>query len=191
MVRELIEYPTWVKRMETYFKYIDQNNSGIITINEIQRWATNMEATCNARPTEMVALRAELFRFWGQIGLVRDVRMTQSAFIENLSRFGHEEAGRVERGDETFLKRASRAYFDVFDIDKDGVVSLEELRTVMSATNDNNDKLDEAKTWLDAIGGKRGDGSVDRYELYHSEYNFWFNPLGKCVLCVRRQSCDG
>ena len=185
MSRQLIDYPTWVKRMEKYFIFIDKDRNGIITIDEIQQWASNMEGKCKARPGEMVRLRAELYTFWSKIGLERDVRMTKKDFINGVNRLGNAEVKRRMNADVTFLEKVSNAYFDIFDIDKDGKVTLEELKTVMSATNN---KPEDAHAWLDNVKSNKKDGAVDREDIFHNEYNFWFNPsrinCDRCNKCI-------
>ena len=69
MSRELIEYPSWVRRMEAYFVFIDKQKKNVISTEIVQEWASTMEVMCKARPSEMVKLRAELFKFWSEIGL--------------------------------------------------------------------------------------------------------------------------
>ena len=49
MPHDLKDDPAWVTRMEAYFDNMDRDKDGIITIEQIQTWPTNMERLCKGR----------------------------------------------------------------------------------------------------------------------------------------------
>merc|ERR1712080_195762 len=102
-VHQLKDDPKWVSRLEQYFGFIDKDRDGIITIEQVQQWATQLERQCSATPTQMVALRALLYTFWGGIGLKPDVMMTKDQFLEGVNTVGMEDKRKQHAGEPTML----------------------------------------------------------------------------------------
>ena len=172
--KELINDPRWVQRMEKYFSFIDKNSIGNISIVEIQNWATNMETFCKPTPNKMVKLRAQLYTFWGNIGLKPNILMTKEAFVENVNRLGMEEIKRRKHGLPTLLENCNNAWFDVVDMNDDGRLQLHELEGVMKATGMN---PQGASAWLKHLS-REDDGCIHRSEFVESEHNFWYKAKG-------------
>ena len=66
----------------------------------------------------------------------------------------------------------SNAFFDVIDTNKDGVLTVDELRNALKASNQN---PCDAEKWL-SVADTNKNGVLERGELFESEFNFWFNP---------------
>ena len=169
---QLIEDPRWYKRMETYFDSVCLGNNETLTIEEIQQWATNMEVMCKATATEMVKLRAQLYIFWGQVGLLPGKELTKKEFVKGMNKLGIYERERKEKGQVTYHEMISNAFFDVIDTNKDGILTVEDLRAVLKASDMN---PSSAEGWLLAADTNKN-GAIEREELFDSEFNFWFKP---------------
>ena len=137
---------------------------------QVQMWATNMEHLCKATPTEMVAVRALLYKYWGALGLKRDVLMDKDTFINGVSKLGKEDLKRKKTGTPTLLGELNEAWYDVIDQDNDGTLTLEELEAVMEATS-----MDKAgaKEWMKHLD-KDNSGGIDKAEYMRAEHNFWY-----------------
>ena len=170
MSRQLINDPMWVRRMEQYFGYIDQDHNGTITIEEIQQWASNMEVLCKATPNDMVKLRAQLYIFWGNIGLKRDILMTKTQFVKGVNLFGTWELRRKKCGVVTHLEKVHDAYFDVIDTDNRGRLSLRRLKRILIETSMNSEG---ANAWLKHLD-KNKSGEIDRERFINFVHNFWY-----------------
>ena len=64
-----------------------------------------MEKLCNGKPNEMVSLRAQLYVFWGKIGLKQNVFMTKEEFVSGVNKLGNEELRRKRNGSPTVLEK--------------------------------------------------------------------------------------
>ena len=133
-----------------------------------------MEVLCKASPNKMVRLRAQLYTYWGKIGLTRDALMTRKQFIEGVNRLGNIDIKRYKRGIVTFLENLNDAFFDIADSDNTGSLTLEELKSVMIATSMN---PQGANTWLKQVD-TNNNGVIDRHEFFTSEFNFWYKAKG-------------
>ena len=71
-----------------------------------------MEKNCNATPKKMVKLRAQLYTFWGKLGLGPSTFMSKEEFIANVNNLGMEEMKTREKGETTVLEKVS--LFSVF-----------------------------------------------------------------------------
>ena len=79
--------------------------------HQVQVWASNMEHLCKATPTEMVAVRALLYKYWGAIGLHTDVLMDKQSFINGISKLGKEDLKRKKAGAPTLLGELNEAWY--------------------------------------------------------------------------------
>lgn len=169
---DLKRNPTWVKQMEEYFDSVDLNKNGFLTIEEILKWAEKMRVLCKATPQEIKNLEAGLREFWGTVGLVPGKRLNKRQFVRGVSQLGRSELEKKSRNEKTLHEKLSNAFFDVMDINNDGTVSLEELRTILIATD-----MDPsgAEPWFNMADANEN-GKVERSELIKSEFDFWFRP---------------
>ena len=172
--KELINDPKWTQRMENYFEFVDKRNRGIITIVEIQNLATQLEIFCKPTPSKMVKLRAQLYTFWGKVGLKANVLMTKKEFLENINKLGMEEVERRSCGLETVLEKCNKAWFDVVDTNGDGRLDFRELEGVMRASGMN---PEAASAWLRYVS-KEEEGAIMRHEFVESEHKFWYKAKG-------------
>ena len=87
-------------------------------------------------------------------------------------RLGIEERERKEKRQVTYHEMISNAFFNVIDVDKNGVLTLEELRTALLAS-----EMDPTgvKGWV-MLDDNKKKGFIEREELSDAEFNFWFNP---------------
>lgn len=168
----LVSDANWLKRMNAYFDSVCIHGNGLLTIEEIQQWATNIEKICCASPNEMVKLRAQLYTFWGQIGLLPGKALTKKQFIDGINRLAKFERARKNHGQITYHEMIGHAFFDVIDTNKDGVLTVDELKNALLAS-----KMDPsgANKWLLAADSNKN-GHVERHQLLNSEFRFWFHP---------------
>lgn len=160
--------------MEQYFDFIDKEGAGKINVLLVQNWATNMEKYCKATPSKMVKLRAQLYTFWGKVGLKPLTFMSKAEFVQNVNNLGMEEVKGRDGGGQTALEKLNNAWFAVVDANNDGMLSLDELQNMMRATGMN---PEGAITWLQHMDSD-GDGGIKKPEFIESEHNFWYKGKG-------------
>jgi len=170
MNNELLNDPAWVARMEKYYDTIDKNKKGVITIDKVQSWATNLEKLCNPSANEMVKLRARLYKFWGKIGLKQEVFMTKEQFLEGVERLRADEASKCKNGYVTNLDKVNDAFFDIIDTNNNNILTLEELQYVMGAATKKIEDVDKFMNQAD----EDKNGVIARDEFLDSERKFWY-----------------
>lgn len=168
--QQLIDDSVWVSRMGKYFDVIDKERNGVITIDKVQQWATNMEKLCQPSAGEMVNLRAQLYNFWGEIGLKKGTLMSKKEFIEGVNRISCAEIERSKAGYVTLLDNLNNAFFDVIDQDKNNVLTMEELQYIMAAATK---KTKDADKWMKQADSD-SNGDIEREEFFNSERKFWY-----------------
>ena len=67
----------------------------------------------------------------------------------------------------------SDAFFDIIDQNKDGVISLDELKLRMKAFGM---PEEAAKPFLEMADTNKN-GTIERNELYEADFNFWFGTI--------------
>ncbi|XP_031565692.1 aequorin-1-like [Actinia tenebrosa] len=170
---DLTRNPIWVKRVEGLFDTMDVNGNGLLSISEILKWADNLEKACKATPKEIKSLREALQMMWGVVGLVPGVELDKKQFVKGFNRLAKGELKRHAEHKTTLHNRQNNAFFDVIDVNNDGTVSLDEVKTMMKACNYDEDA---AEAWFNAADTNR-DGRIDRNELNKVEFEYWFsNP---------------
>lgn len=162
----------WVNRMSEYFDSEDLDKDGFLTLDDMLQTAENMRVMCNASDLEMTNMCTQLRQFWGTVGLVPGVKMTKDTFIHGVNRLAQDELERKRKGEITLHEQLNNAFFDVMDINKDGTVSLDELKIMMKACN-----MDPsgAESWFNAADYNKN-GRIEREELNKCEFDFWFRP---------------
>lgn len=169
---DLTKNKMWVNRMSEFFNSVDLNKNGFLTIDEMLKWAANMQEMCKASDLKMTNLRFQIQQFWGAAGLKPGVKMTKNAFIEGMNRLAQEELERKQGGQRTRHEQLNNAFIDVMDINNDGTVTLDELKIMMKACDMDPSGAD---SWFNAADYNKN-GKVERQELNGCEFDFWFRP---------------
>lgn len=76
-------------------------------------------------------------------------------------------------GESTIHSKVSDAFFDIIDQDKNGVITLDELKMRMKAFGM---PEDAAKPFLEMADTNKN-GVIERQELYEADFNFWFGNV--------------
>ena len=114
--------------MNQYFDSVDLNKNGYLTIDEFMQWAENMRVLCKATDSQMTKLKEQLRIFWGTVGLKPGIEMPKDEFIQGMNRLARDELDRQQRGVKTLHEELNNAFFDVMDVNNDGIVTLDELK---------------------------------------------------------------
>ncbi|XP_028392505.1 obelin-like [Dendronephthya gigantea] len=171
-VQDLTKNKNWVKKMEEYFDAVDLNKNGYLTVEEILKWSDNMKELCSVSDDESENLQKCLKDFYGAAGLLPGKQVTKEEFIEGVSHLSEAELERKKNGEETLMESLCNAFYNVMDLNDDGKITLNEVKTIMKACNMTED---EAEKWFN-LADKNKNGVVETHELTKAEFESWFSP---------------
>lgn len=169
---DLTKNKKWLARIEGEFDAMDVNKNGYVSVEEILKWSDNMRDLCNVTPGEVDALHQSLKDFYGAAGLLPGKQVTKSEFVEGVNRLGQAELERKKQGEATLHEKLCDAFYNVMDINDDGTVSIDEVKTIVKARNMNEEKAEE---WFN-MADKNKSGRVERQEMVKVEFDIWFRP---------------
>ena len=172
-VQDLTKNTKWVQQMEEYFDALDMNKNGFLTIEEILKWSDNMKELCSQiTEEECENLKKCLKDFYEAAGLVPGKQVTKEEFIKGVSHLSEAELEKKKLGDKTLMESLCNAFYKAMDLNDDGTISLDEVKTIMKACNMGEEK---AEKWFN-LADKNKNGVVETTELTKAEFESWFCP---------------
>lgn len=170
--QDLTKNKKWVKQMEGFFDAVDLNKNGYVTIEEILKWSDNMKELCSVTPEESENLQKCLKDFYGAAGLLPGKQVTREEFINGVNHLSAAELEKKKLGEETLIENLCNAFYKAMDINDDGTITLNEVKTIVKACNMGEEK---AEKWF-SLADKNKNGVVEPHELTKAEFESWFCP---------------
>lgn len=161
----------WVARMKTYFKLMDVDKNGVLSLSDFEAIAARMlELQDSSSKSEEIR---ELFR-----SLYQHV-VAGGAAVDSNTTIGEEEflgnaakaVTLIESTPEVGRKK-NEVFFDFIDTDHSGQISREEYRKYL-AIYSGGDDADRANQAFDSIDVD-GMGSISREEFIEGHMRYWF-----------------
>ena len=162
----------WVTRIKGFFDQVDQNKIGTIEVANFATMLDHIHREIKPDPAVYEHLRRVILEeHIVAMGVTPGKKLTKDEYIKNMAKMAGEEHSKRMKGEKMSLAKVNDALFDVFDLNHDGVVTLEEFKVVMRIVYGCNDEEAEASFRL--IDTNKN-GTIEREELTDYEINYWF-----------------
>ena len=175
-VRTADDYITnavWVTRIKGYFDRVDENSNGTIEVADFTAGLDHFNREVKpADPKVYENLRQVVMEHIAAMGVTPGKNVTKDEYVKNMANMAVAEQAKRLKGEKMSLAKINDALYDMFDINHDGVVTLEEFRTVMKIVYGCDTEVADA-TFLKIDTNKNG--KIERKELTDYELNYWFD----------------
>ena len=159
------------RRLYRRFDTFDKNTDNIMSMKEILWWADRMRSVVGASDYEIEEVRGALRIFLEACGVTEE-GCHRANWVEANQVCAEAERERKKRGQESLVALLGNAYYDVLDVDNNGMVSMEELRTMMNVFHVPEDSAFAFFKHADADGN----GMLHRDEMHEMFIKFWLSP---------------
>jgi len=156
------------KRFDTFDKDCDGN----LTLDEVMTWADRMKTLCKAGDIEIETVRAALKVFFENRGCTGD-GVCRENWIESHQALAEADRERARRGEKRMVNMLGDAYYDVLDTDKDGLVSLPELKRMFNIFR----VPEEAAYTFFEHADTNKNGTLERAEMHRLFIRFWMTDV--------------
>lgn len=173
--QEFLRSPNWVHRIEAIFAQLDVDKSGYLSLEDWELTISNIEKEINPDPKLLEALRTRMVEYCAAMGLTRGKRLTKEEYVKEMAKMAADEVAKRKRGEEPLLFKVNHAFYDVVDTNHDGHVTLDEYKAILRAWRFGPEAAEESFRVIDT----NKNGKIERSELNHHEFNFWFTTDDK------------
>ena len=162
--------PKFKERVLAYFDQADKNKDGLLLMSEVLEFAENAKKLTGKNDAEMESLRETLREFYGRCG-VTETGIKRDDWVEHLGSFAVEDLKMMkeEGSEKTLMYKVNRAWFDTFDINKDGVLSKDEFVKIGQCSG-----LGDAYAAIFATADTNHNGFIEWDEYFNLMCKFWF-----------------
>ena len=133
-VRTADDYITnaaWVTRIKGFFDRMDENSNGTIEVADFTAMLDHFNREVKPDPKVYENLRQVIMEHIAAMGVTPGNKVTKDEYVKNMANMAVAEQAKQLKGEKMNLAKINDALYDMFDITHDGVVTLEEFRTVM------------------------------------------------------------
>jgi len=167
----------WEKRHRWMFDWLDINEDGKITLNEMMTKANDevcekLEAT----DEERVAHNKAVENFFKGAGMDYDKEVEWDEYIKGWRKLAKEEVTKWKNNETTLIRQWGDAVFRIIDTNKDGAISLEEWTKYTSIA------FASMPGWTDSdaqatfdLCDLNKDSEIDVDELTRQHLGFWYS----------------
>ncbi|NEQ70228.1 MAG: hypothetical protein F6K21_33000 [Symploca sp. SIO2D2] len=161
----------WVARVKTYFKLMDVNGDGFLSLSDYEEIANRLiELQGNSSDPEAIrTLFYNLFQnmIAGGASVDASTKITEEEAVANAAKAVSVLQSAPEVG-----RQKNEVFFDIIDTDKSGEISREEYRKYI-AVYSGGDQPERADQAFDSIDTD-GNGSITREEFVDGHMGYWF-----------------
>lgn len=170
MAASITETPAWVNKMKARFASMDVDKNGLVNdadlailAKKLAEYRTEAEKGKEAEEHCLSALRL----VWSFAVPAGGQNVDEDAFLQGMKKFVTQPDAR-ERAN-----KYADMVFELVDVNKDGVISLDELIKFHRASDTKVDDERTTKTFKDA--DTNGDGVIDKSEWEEAIAKFWLS----------------
>ncbi len=166
----LLSSSVWVTRMKTYFKVMDVDHNGFLSLSDFEAIADRMLQLPD-NPSKPEEIR-ELFRSLYQNMIAGGTAVDSNTMIAEEEFFGNAaKAVTLVESAQEVGRQKNEVFFDLIDTDHSGKISYEEYRKYLAiySGGDDPDRARKAFESLDVDG----DGSITRAEFIEGHMGYW------------------
>jgi len=161
----------WVARVKTYFKLMDVNGDGFLSLSDYEEIANRLiELQGNSSDPEAIrTLFYNLFQnmIAGGASVDASTKITEEEAVANAAKAVSVLQSAPEVG-----RQKNEVFFDIIDTDKSGEISREEYRKYI-AVYSGGDQPERADQAFDSIDTD-GNSSITREEFVEGHMGYWF-----------------
>ncbi|NEP14580.1 MAG: hypothetical protein F6K14_31165 [Symploca sp. SIO2C1] len=168
---EFLSSSVWVARIKTYFKLMDVNGDGFLSLSDYEAIADRLvELQGNSSNyEEIMTLFRDLFQnmIAGGASVDANTMIREEELVANAAK-----AVSVLQSAPAVGTRKNEVFFDIIDTNKSGEISREEYRKYLAiySGGDQPERADKAFDSIDADGN----GSITRTEFIEGHMGYWF-----------------
>ena len=170
---EFLSSNIWVTRIKTYFKVMDTDGNGFLSLSDFEEIAERLIQNQNdsSKDEEIRAVFRSLFDHIvaGGNQVDPEAQIPYEEFLANAAKAVSSIESTYEVG-----TRKNEVFFDFVDTDSSGEISREEYRKYLAIYSgaENTDRADRAFDSIDVDGN----GSITRSEFIEGHMRYWFEP---------------
>ena len=123
-----LQSPDWVRKRKKSFTKHDTDKDGYITREDFSLVETRLREEVNPDPELLAVYRDAVDQQCAAFGLSPGKRLDKEEYVQEMAKYCEGELARMERGEETLLKKLQDAFLDTCAADKnhDGFVTVED-----------------------------------------------------------------
>ena len=171
-VDDYINNAAWITRIKGFFDRMDENRNETIEVADFTAMLDHFNREVKPDLKVYENLRQVIMEHIAAMGVTPGKKVTKDEYVENMANMAVAEQAKRLKGEIMSLAKVNDALYDMFDINHDGVVTLEEFRTVMKIAYCCDAEVADT-TFLQIDTNKNG--KIERKELTDYELNYWFN----------------
>ena len=171
-VDDYMNNEAWVTRVKGFFDRMDENRNGTIEVTDFTIMLDKFNRELKPDPKVYENLRQVVMEHIAAMGVTPGIKVTKDEYVKHMANMAVVEHAKRLNGEKMSLAKVNDALYDMFDINHDGVVTLEEFRTVMKIAYGCD--AEEADATFRLIDTNKN-GKIERKELTDYELNYWFD----------------
>ncbi|NEO97718.1 MAG: hypothetical protein F6K58_03225 [Symploca sp. SIO2E9] len=161
----------WVARMKTYFKVMDVDKNGVLSLSDFEAIAQRILELqdSSSKPEEIRELFRSLYQnvVAGGAAVDSNTMISEQEFLGNAAK-----AVTILQSTPEVGRRKNEVFFDLIDTDHSGKISREEYRKYLAIYSGGDDP-NRANQAFDSIDVD-GTGSISREEFIEGHMRYWF-----------------
>ncbi|NES01921.1 MAG: hypothetical protein F6K22_03205 [Okeania sp. SIO2F4] len=175
---QFLSSSVWRTRMKTYFKLMDVDQNGVLTLSDFEEIANRLIQLQNdsSKNEEIREMCHSLFQYFIAGGEPVDstTRITEEDLIAKVAK----TVSLIESPDKILevARRKNEIFFDIIDTDNSGQISREEYRKYL-AVYTGSQQPEHADQAFDSIDLDKS-GSISREEFVEAHRRYWFEIGG-------------
>jgi len=176
---QFLSSSVWRTRMKTYFKLMDVDQNGVLTLSDFEEIANRLIQlqTDSSKNEEIREMCHSLFQYFiaGGEPVDSNTRITEEDLIAKVAK----TVSLIESQDKILevARHKNELFFNIIDTDNSGQISREEYRKYLTVYT-GSEQPDHADQAFDSIDSD-GSGSISREEFVEAHRLYWFEIGGE------------
>nr|AAK02061.1 apoaequorin [Aequorea macrodactyla] len=173
------ENPKWVGRHKHMFKFLDVNQNGKISLDEMVYKASDIVINnLGATPEQAKRHKDAVEAFFGGAGMKYGVETEWPEYIEGWKNLARTELDRFAKNQITLIRLWGDALFDIIDKDQNGAITLDEWKKYTLSAGIIQSAEDCEITFK--VCDLDDSGRLDADEMTRQHIGFWYTMDPAC-----------
>jgi len=171
--------PKWIGRHKHMFNFLDVNQNGKISLDEMVYKASDIVINnLGATPEQAKRHKDAVEAFFRGAGMEYGVETEWPEYIEGWKKLSATELEKFEKNQITLIRLWGDALFDIIDKDRNGAISLDEWKAYTKASGIIQTSEDCEETFR--VCDIDNSGQLDVDELTRQHLGFWYSMDPAC-----------